>query len=57
MALELLLARLISTIGGYSTRNPGCVFKQKDITETIINKTDAPATILKKNEQRKTIKI
>lgn len=31
--------------GGKSTRNPGCVFKQNDITETNMKNTDMLATI------------
>lgn len=35
----------IDGAGVISTRKPGCVFKQKDITDTIINNTEAQATI------------
>lgn len=37
---------------GNSTRKPGWVFKQKDITDTIINNTEAQATICSPSNNR-----
>uniref|UniRef100_A0A182KJ48 Secreted protein n=1 Tax=Anopheles christyi TaxID=43041 RepID=A0A182KJ48_9DIPT len=33
-------------MAGISTRSPGCVLRQKDITEMHMKNTDIPATIL-----------
>lgn len=45
LKLLLMNSPLNDCAGVISTRKPGCVFKQKDITDTIINNTEAQATI------------